>query len=107
MVCGIERVDGCDRGRRSVGRPVDVTDGGGRTATRAGDARRRLRSPVVGRLGRRQEPLEVAQAVAAIATGVDPEVTEPPGVAPGPDRVRVHAKQPRGLGDRKGGVDGS
>ena len=56
-------------------------------------------------LGRGEEALEVAQPVAAVAAGVDPVVAEPAGVGPCPDRVRVHAQEPRGLGDRQGRVD--
>jgi hypothetical protein len=66
-----------------------------------------MRRAVGVRLGRGQEPLEVTQPVAAIAAGVDPEVAQPPGVAPCPDRVRVHAEQPGGLGDRQGRIDWS
>ena len=55
-------------------------------------------------LGGGQEPLEVAQPVAPVAARVDPVVAQPAGVAPRPDRVRVHAEQPGGLGDRQGRV---
>ena len=58
-------------------------------------------------LGGGQEALEVTEAVASIASRVDPVVAQPAGVAPGPDRVRVHAEQPGGLGDRQGRVRGS
>src|SRR6185295_5452631 len=39
-----------------------------------------------------EESLEVAEAVATIAPGVDPVVAEPTGVAPGPDGVRMDAE---------------
>ncbi len=57
-------------------------------------------------LGGGQEPLQVTDPVAPIATRIDPVVPKPPGVAPCPDRVRVDAQQPGGLGDRQGGVRG-
>ena len=53
------------------------------------------------RLRRREEPLEVAQPVAAVAAVVDPVVAEPAGLAPRPDRVRMHAKDTRRLRDRQ------
>ena len=51
-------------------------------------------------LGGGEEALEVTESVAAVAPRVDPVVAQPAGVAPGPDRVRMHAKEPGGLGDR-------
>ena len=74
-------------------------------APRAG--RRRSRRRRRAGLGGGQEPLEVAQPVAPVAARIDPVVAQPAGVAPGPDRVRMHAKQPGGLGDRQGRVGGS
>ena len=41
----------------------------------------------------RRGTLEVAQAVAPVAARVDPVVAQPAGVAPGADRVRMHAEQ--------------
>ena len=55
-------------------------------------------------LRRRHEALEVTESIAPVAPRVDPVVPQPAGVAPGPDRVRVDAKKPGGLGDRQGGV---
>ena len=85
--------------------------GGGRVDACAGRPTRRLaggRDAVGGAgLGRGQEALEVTQPVAAVAARVDPVVAQPAGVAPGPDRVRMHAKQPGGLGDRQGRIRGS
>ena len=43
-------------------------------------------------LGRGQEALEVAEAVATVAARIDPVVAQATGVAPGTDRVRVHAQ---------------
>ncbi len=45
-------------------------------------------------LGGGQEPLQVTDPVAAIATRVDPVVAQAPGVTPRPDGVRVDAQQP-------------
>ena len=55
----------------------------------------------------RQEALEVAEAVTPVAARIDPVVAQPAGVAPRPNRVRVHAEQPCRLGDGQRGVDGS
>ena len=52
-------------------------------------------------LRRREEPLEVVQPVAAVTALVDPVVAEPAGLAPCPDRVRMHAKDTRRLRDRQ------
>ena len=108
MPLGVERVrPSPSRARRAPRRgsrwPLGVAAAGGRR--RVPDRPR----PAAGRvrLGRGEEPLQVAEPVAPVAPRVDPEVAEPPGVAPGPDRVRVHAEQPGGLGDRQGRVDGS
>ena len=79
---------------------------GQRRATPAGREDRRRGGDVErADLGRGQEPLQVAHPVAPVATLVDPVVAQPAGVAPGPDRVRVHAEQSGGLGDRQGRVD--
>ena len=49
--------------------------------------------------GRGEEPLEVAQAVAAVAPGVDPVIAQPARITPRPDRVGVDPQHPGGLGD--------
>ena len=69
-------------------------------------ALRRTRRARIGRvdLGGREEPLEVAQPVASIASWIDPVVAQPTRIAPGPDRVRVHAEQACRLGHGKGRV---
>ncbi len=81
----------------------------GRGQRRASPARRedRRRCGEVERadLGRGEEPLEVAHPVAAVTALVDPVVAEAAGITPGPDRVRVHAKEACGLGDGQGRVD--
>ena len=51
-----------------------------------------------------EEPLEVAQPVAPVPALVDAVEAEPARLAPGPHRVRVHAEDPRRLGDGQGGV---
>ena len=61
--------------------------------------------PPAGALGRGEEPLQVAEPVAAVAARVDPVVAKAAGVAPCPDRVRVDAEQAGGLRDREGGID--
>ena len=58
-------------------------------------------------LGGRQEALQVAQSIASVAPWIDPVVAQPARIAPGPDRVRVYAEQPGGLGHRQGGIHGS
>src|SRR4029079_12596018 len=58
-------------------------------------------------LGRREEPLEVSEPIAAVAAGVDPVVTKPARVAPRPNRVRVHAEKAGGLRDGEGRFDGT
>ena len=58
-------------------------------------------------LRRREEALEVAEAVAPVAAWVDPVIAKATGVGPGPNRVRVHAQQARGLRDGQGRVDRS
>src|SRR5206468_1306253 len=64
--------------------------------------------PGIGRvLGRSEEPLQVADPVAAIAARVDPVVAQAPGIAPGPHSVRVDAQEPGGLRHREGRVDGT
>jgi hypothetical protein len=56
-------------------------------------------------LGRRtlggvgQEALQVTQAEAAVAPGVDPVVAQPAGIAPRPDRIRVDAQDMRSSRD--------
>jgi hypothetical protein len=55
---------------------------------------------------RGQEPLEVAQPVAAVAAGVDPVVPQAAGVTPGTDRVRVDAQDVCGARDGQRRVDG-
>ena len=101
MPLGIERVrdrlfelataGGCEPGGRSR---VDAAPAAPRSACGGGRALRRAG------LGCGQEALEVTESVAAVASRVDPVVAQPAGVAPGTDRVRVHAKEPGGLGDR-------
>jgi hypothetical protein len=54
--------------------------------------------------GRGEEPLEIADPVAPIATRVDAVIAETPGVAPCADRVRVNTEQASGLGDGQGRV---
>ena len=58
-------------------------------------------------LGCGEEALEVAQTVPTITPGIDPVVAQTTGIAPGADRVRMHAKQSGCLGDRQGRVGGS
>ena len=58
-------------------------------------------------LGGGEEPLEVAKPVSPVTAWVDPVVAKPSGVRPGPNRVRVHAKEASGLRDGKGRVDGA
>ena len=53
---------------------------------------------------RRQEPLQVDEPVAAVAAIVDPVVAQPAGLAPRPDRVRVHAQHVRRLRHRQRGI---
>ena len=55
----------------------------------------------------REEALEISKSVPSIAPRVDPVVAQPARVAPGPDRVGMHAKQAGRLGDGKGRVCGS
>ena len=55
-------------------------------------------------LRRREEALEITEAIAPVSARVDPVIPEPAGVAPGADRVRVDTKQPGGLGDRQGRI---
>ncbi len=50
---------------------------------------------------RREEPLQVDEPVATIAAIVDPVVAEPAGLAPGPDRVRMHPQHVRRLRHRQ------
>ena len=50
---------------------------------------------------RREEPLQVDEPVATVATVVDPVVAEPAGLAPGPDRVRMHPQHVRRLRHRQ------
>ena len=108
MALGVERVghrlfDDLTRRRanRAAAAGVDAATAAPRPARR--------RRGAVGRagLGGRQEALEVTEPIASVASRVDPVVAQPAGVAPGSDRVRVHAKQPGGLGDRQGRVRGS
>ena len=87
----------CDASTHAVGGLGRVTICGHRFAPRRVVAR-------VGRLRRGEEPLEVAQPVAAVTTRIDPVVAKPALVAPGPDRVRVDAQQPGGLRHGQGGV---
>jgi hypothetical protein len=53
------------------------------------------------RLRGRHEPLQVAEPVAAVTARIDPVVAQATRVAPRPDRVRMHAQELRGLGDRE------
>src|SRR3954451_22507103 len=48
---------------------------------------------------RREEPLEVAQAVAPVAPRVDPVIAKAAGVAPGADGVRMDAEEVGGARD--------
>ena len=94
-----------DAGRRRTVR------GSRRLAPRSRRRRSRPRRPGAGvpiresALGGGEEPLEVAQPVAPVAARVDPVVAKPAGVAPGPDRVRVHAEEASGLRHGEGRVD--
>jgi len=54
-----------------------------------------------------ETPLEVAEAIAAITARVDPVVPQPSGIAPGPNRVRMHAEDLSGPRDREGCVERS
>ena len=70
-------------------------------------ARRAVLSGVaVGRLGRREEALEIAQPVPAVTPRVDPVIAEAALVAPRPDGVRMDAEQPGGLRHGEGRVGG-
>ena len=90
-----------DRSGRAS-RPVASCGGGGAVAgDRPGRPGRGLRRV----LGRGEEALEIAEPVAAVAARVDPVVAQAAGVAPGPDRVRMHAEQAGGLRHREGGID--
>ena len=103
---GGERVG---RWPRPVRRPA-IRDGSesmsAAPAAETGDGRRagRIRGPG---LRCREELLQVAQAVATVAARVDPVVTQSTGVAPGPDRVRMHPQQAGSLGDGQGRIDRS
>ena len=55
--------------------------------------------------GRREEALQVTEAVAPVASRVDPVIAQPASVAPGSDRVRVHPQQACSLGDGQGRID--
>jgi hypothetical protein len=57
--------------------------------------------------GSGEEPLQVTQSVAAVATRVDAVIAETAGVAPGTNRVRMNAEKPCGLRDGEGCVGGS
>jgi hypothetical protein len=101
---GVERIrDGLldlATGGRGESRGRGRIDGPPASPLAAGDG------GAVGRvgLGGCHEALQVTESVAAVASRVDPVVAQAPGVAPCPDRVRVHAKKPGGLGDRQGRV---
>ncbi len=94
---------------RAVRAQLGWIDGGRREADRGstsvGHAARR------GELGRAtgagEESLEVAQAVASVAAGIDPVIAETTLIAPCPDRVRVDAKEAGRLGHGQGRVGGS
>ena len=87
-----------DRPGRAAGEPGPA--GGGPLPPR------RCRAESAGALlGDREEPLEVTQPIAPIAPRVDAVEAQTSGVAPGADRVRMHAEQPRGLGDGECRVD--
>ena len=102
---GVERVR---RRRQRLAPPAAGEPGGGRGIDRPPAAPRagRRGGDAVDRagLGRREEALEIAQPVASVAARVDPVVAQPARVTPGPDRVRMDAKQPSGLGDRQRGI---
>ena len=106
MPLGVERVGpGCDDlGARRLNRAAAL----GSTRARPPQLARRGGARALGGtgLGGGQEALEVTQPVAPVATRIDPVVAQPAGVAPRSDRVRVHAKEPGGLGDREGRVGG-
>ena len=57
-------------------------------------------------LGGGKEALQISQSVSPVAPRVDPVVAQASGVAPGPDRVRMHAEETGGLGYRQGRVRG-
>ena len=56
-------------------------------------------------LGGREEPLQIAHPVAAVAAGIDPVIAETAGIAPRPDRVGVDAEESSGLRHGEGRVD--
>ena len=91
-----------DPSRAAIGRPVG-SDAPGRWPPTAQRARPEGAPGGLGRLalGSRQEPLEVAESVAAIAPRVDPVVAQPARVAPGAHGVRMDTQDPRGLGHRQ------
>jgi len=51
--------------------------------------------------------LEIADPIAPVAAWVDPVVPQSTGVAPGTDRVRMHAEHARRLGDGQRRIDRS
>jgi len=53
----------------------------------------------------RDEALQVADSIAPVTARVDPVIAQPPGIAPGADRIRMDAKDVRGPGDGERRVD--
>ena len=92
-----------------TGRRAEPGGRGGVDAATASPRPARDRRGAVGQpgLGGGQEALQVTETVAPVASRVDPVVAQPARVAPRSDRVRMHAEQPGGLGDRQGRVRGS
>ena len=108
----VERRVHAAREGRDLGEVGEEVDAGGRVAERPLRQVRDAPQRAVGhaRLGdrgrgvrrrRREEPLQVDEPVATVAAIVDPVVAEPAGLAPRPDRVRVHAQHVRRLRHRQ------
>jgi hypothetical protein len=81
----------------------EAGDGGGVDGSPAAPRPCREDRRAVGRTGLRggHEALQVPEPVAAVTARVDPVVAQATRVAPRPDRVRMHAQELRGLGDRE------
>ena len=110
------QVDGMSRGGEGIrrrsrpvqrppirGRPGQMTAAPASGTGHARSARRVARPE----FGRREESLQVPEAIPAVAARVDPVIAQSTGVAPGPDRVRVHPQQAGSLGDGQGRIDRS
>ncbi len=89
--------------RRDIGRQDEA-----RAAPPAGSVADRDAAHLRGiDLGRGEEALEVALAVASVTARIDPVVAQATGVAPRPHGVGVHAEEAGGLGDRQRRVGGT